>query len=265
MNARKIEKVQEKLEAATWKWWFYLIFVLIQFIPSFAAKGFDPREMGEVISTILQNAIISSVEIVYPLFKIIPILLVILIVLRKKGVARWFNFYVGISYVLFAILQHVAITEEYGFSIVISNLVMLLIVATFWFWDVFAQKNSFMLVKQPLWKYWVIPLAFIAFWYPLNQDTFMPDFNPVYLFNNAAGLTFCMMTPVYLAILLLHYPQINIATLRVTGLAGIIIASYNLLLNFFMYPDTLWWNGVLHIPLLMISGAALGQKKPNVS
>ena len=258
MNARKIEKVQEKLEAATWKWWFYLIFVLIQFIPSFAAKGFD-------ISTVLQNAIISSVEIVYPLFKIIPILLVILIVLRKKGVARWFNFYVGISYVLFAILQHVAITEEYGFSIVISNLVMLLIVATFWFWDVFAQKNSFMLVKQPLWKYWVIPLAFIAFWYPLNQDTFMPDFNPVYLFNNAAGLTFCMMTPVYLAILLLHYPQINIATLRVTGLAGIIIASYNLLLNFFMYPDTLWWNGVLHIPLLMISGAALGQKKPIVS
>ena len=112
MNARKIEKVQEKLEAATWRWWFYLIFVLIQFIPSFAAKGFDPREMGEVISTILQNAIISSVEIVYPLFKIIPILLVILIVLRKKGVARWFNFYVGISYVLFAFLQHVAITEE---------------------------------------------------------------------------------------------------------------------------------------------------------
>lgn len=265
MNARKIEKVQEKLEAATWKWWFYLIFVLIQFIPSFAAKGFDPREMGEVISTILQNAIISSVEIVYPLFKIIPILLVVLIVLRKKGVARWFNFYVGISYVLFAFLQHVAITEEYGFSIVISNLVMLLIVATFWFWDIFAQKNSFMLVKQPLWKYWVIPLAFIAFWYPLNQDTFMPDFNPVYLFNNAAGLTFCMMTPVYLAILLLHYPQINIATLRVTGLAGIIIASYNVLLNFFMYPDTLWWNGVLHIPLLMISGAALGQKKPIVS
>ena len=261
MNARKIENVQDKLEAATWKWWFYLIFVLIQFIPSFAAKGYDPREMGEVISIILQNAIISSVEILYPLFKIIPILLVFLIVLRKKGVAQWFNFYVGISYVLFAFLQHVAITEEYGFSIVISNLIMLLIVATFWFWDIFAQKNSFMLVEQPLWKYWVIPLAFIAFWYPLNQDTFMPDFNPVYLFNNAAGLTFCMMTPVYLAILLLHYPQINIATLRVTGLAGIIIASYNVLLNFFMYPDTLWWNGVLHIPLLMISGAALGQKK----
>jgi hypothetical protein len=261
MNAKKIEKIQVFLEIAAWKWWFYLIFVLIQFIPSYAAKGFDPREMGEVIGTILQNAIISSVEIVYPVFKLIPILLVILIVLRKKGIARWFNIYVGLSYVLFAFLQHIAITEEYGFSIVISNLIMLIIVAAFWFWDVFAQKNEFKPMEQPIWKYWVIPLAFLAFWYPLNPDTFMPDFNLVYLVTNAAGLTFCMMTPVYLAILYLHYPQINIATLRVTGLAGIIIASYNILLNFFLHPATLWWNGVLHLPLLMISGAALGQKK----
>jgi hypothetical protein len=261
MNTKSIEKVQEKFEVGAWKWWFYLIFVLIQFVPTFASKGYDPRKMGEVIGIVLQNAIISSLEIWYPLFKIIPIILVALIVLRRKGVARWFNIYVGISYILFAFLQHIAITEEYGFSIVLSNLIMLLVVAAFWFWDVFAQKNILMPVEQPAWKYWVIPLAFIAFWYPVNPDTLLPDFNPTYLVTNAAGLTFCMMTPVYLAILLLHYPNINIATLRVTGLAGIIIASYNILLNFIMYPDSLWWNGVLHLPLLMISGAALGQKK----
>ena len=258
MNSKE---VQEKLEAATWKKWFYLIFVLIQFIPSYASKGYDPRKMGEIIGIILQNAIISTLQPWYPLFKIIPITLVALIVLKKRGVERWFNIYVGISYVLFALLQHIAFTEEYGFSIVISNIIMLLLVAAFWFWDVFAQKNDFTPVERPTWKYWVIPLAFLAFWYPINPDTFMPDFNPIYLFTNSAGLTFCMMTPVYLAILLLHYPRINIATLRVTGLAGIIIASYNILLNFFMYPDLLWWNGVLHIPLLMISGYALGQKK----
>jgi hypothetical protein len=261
LNTNRIGKVQQKLETAVWKWWFYLIFVLIQFIPTYAAKGFDPRDMGEVISIILSNAIISSVEIVYPLFKIIPILLVVLILMRIKGVAKWFNIYAGISYILFAFLQHVAFPEEYGFSIVFSNLIMLLIVAAAWFWDIFAQKNSFLSVEQPLWKYWVIPLALIAFWYPINPNTLLPDFNPLYLITNAAGLTFCMMTPVYLAILYLHYPGINIVTLRVTGLAGIIIASFNVLMNFVMYPDTLWWNGVLHIPLLMISGVALGQKK----
>ena len=36
MDAKDIEKIQEKLEAMTWKWWFYLIYVLIQFIPSYA-------------------------------------------------------------------------------------------------------------------------------------------------------------------------------------------------------------------------------------
>jgi len=261
MNEKAIKKVQEKLESATRKWWFYLFFVLIQFIPSFTSKSYDPWETGEVIGIILQNAVISSLEMWYPIFKLIPIILVALIILRIRGVTRWFNMYVGISYVLFALLQHIAITEEYGFSIVISNLVMLLVVAAFWFWDVAAQKNDLTPVKQPIRKYWVIPLAFLAFWYPLNQNTFMPDFNPAYLFTNAAGLTFCMMTPVYLAILILHYPKINMTTLRVTGLAGIIIAFYNIFLNFFMYPDTLWWNGVLHIPLLMISGKALGIKK----
>ena len=79
--------------------------------------------MGEVIGVILQNAIISSLEIWYPLFKLIPIILVALMVLRIRGVTRWLNIYAGISYVLFAFLQHVAITEEYGFSIVISNLI----------------------------------------------------------------------------------------------------------------------------------------------
>ena len=79
MKVKNIENVQVKLEAATWKWWFYLIFVLIQFIPSFASKGFDPRKMGEVIGIILQNAIISSLEMWYPLFKLIPIILVALI------------------------------------------------------------------------------------------------------------------------------------------------------------------------------------------
>jgi len=261
MNTKKIETIQEFLETAVWKWWFSMIFVLIQFIPTYAAKGFDPRDMGEVISTILHNAILSSVEIVYPIFKIIPILLVVLILLRVKGAARWFNLYAGVSYVLFAILQHVAFTEEYGFSIVLSNLIMLLVVAASWFWDVFAQKNSFLPVEQPLLKYWVVPLAFLAFWYPINPITFSPDFNIAYLFTNSAGLAFCLMTPVYLAILILYHPQINLVTLRVTGLAGIIIATFNVLMNFIMYPETLWWNGVLHIPLLMISGAALGQKK----
>ena len=125
----------------------------------------------------------------------------------------------------------------------------------YWFcvWEALAQKNDFTPRKQPLWKYWVVPFAFLAFWYPANSNTFMPDFNPLYIFTNAAGLFFCMMTPVYLAILTLYYPRVNMATLRVTSFVGLILAFYNILVNFVMFPEELWWNGVLHIPLITIS------------
>jgi len=90
-----------------------------------------------------------------------------------------------------------------------------------------------------------------------------PDFNPLGLFTNVAGVTLCMMTPVYVGLLSLYWPKVNISTLRVTSLVGLIIALYNVLLNFCVDASLLWWNGVLHIPLLSISlyGLVLSFKK----
>jgi hypothetical protein len=56
------------------------------------------------------------------------------------------------------------------------------------------------------------------------------------------------MTPVYLGILTLYYPKVNVVTLRLTGLLGIIIGFWNMIVNFLIMPDVLWWNGVLHLP-----------------
>ena len=90
-----------------------------------------------------------------------------------------------------------------------------------------------------------------------------PDFNPLGLFTNVAGVTFCMMTPVYVGLLTIYYPRVNITTLRVTSLVGLIIGLYNMNLNFIISPGILWWNGILHIPLLSISlyGLILSLKK----
>lgn len=206
---------------------------------------------------ILENAVIYSLDILYPIFKIIPIILIISIFLFKERARILFSIYIAISYVLFAILQSFAFTEQYGPAIITGNLTMFLIVAAFWFWKAIAQENDFSTHEQQIQKYWVVPLVFLAFWMPMNPGTLTPDFNPIYFLTNNAGLTFCMMTPVYLAILTLYYPKVNIATLRVTSLAGTIIGLYNLLLNFFMNPNVLWWNGVLHLPLLIISIYAL--------
>ena len=65
------------------------------------------------------------------------------------------------------------------------------------------------------------------------------------------------MTPVYLGILTLYYPRVNMVTLRITSLLGVIIGFWNVLVSFLLNFDILWWFGVLHLPLVFISIYAL--------
>lgn len=241
------------------KWWFLLVILLIvlQFVPSYASKGYELPEAGLVTGEILSHSLVYDYPSAFPIFKIIPMLLLVCIIFLQSRITRLFDLYVAITYVLFAFLQNIATTSKYGLGIIITNLIMFNLVAVSWFWEAIIQKNNFTWKKQPTWKYWVIPLALLAFWYPLNPLTMMPDFDPAYLVTNVAGLTFCMMTPVYLSILTLYHPGINITTLRVTSLVGTIIGFYNILINFILSPNLLWWNGVLHIPLIAISIYAL--------
>ncbi len=65
---------QAKLERLTRKWWFFGLFVLIQFIPPYASKGYKIEEWGNVIQHALGNAIVHQYSDLYPIFKVIPII-----------------------------------------------------------------------------------------------------------------------------------------------------------------------------------------------
>ena len=254
MKKENLEKIQGTLELITRKWWFLVLFILIGTItPPIVTKGFDPSKTGEIISYMLQNSLIKFCSPLYPVFKIIPIVLVFALILFGNQIGRIFSLYGGITYILFAFLQSIAITDKYGFGIVTGNFILMILVAIFWFWEASVNKNNLTPQKLPIIRYWIVPLAFLAFWYPVNLESMKPDFNLSYLFTNPAGLAFCTMTPVYLGILTLYYPKVNIATLRVTSLLGIIIGFWNIVVNFLIKPDILWWNGVLHLPLVFIS------------
>ena len=253
MSVENLEKMQTKLELITRKWWFFLFFILIQFIPPYASKGFEVAETGEFIGEVLSHSLVYNLPSFYLIFKILPLVLIICVILFKNRVTRIFNIYVVSTYFLFAFLQNIAFTERYGLAIITINIVMFLLVALFWIWEVAIQKNDFSSPIKLSKKCWIIPLAFVAFWYPINPETMCPDFNIIYLLTNEAGLTFCMMTPVYISLLILHYPRINLVTLIVTSLVGTIIGIYNILTNFIMFPSLLWWNGILHLPLILIS------------
>ena len=262
MYNHKLQK--SNVKRITRKWWFFLSFILLQFVtPPYASKGYEWNQWGNVIMHSLRNAVIYSHPEIFPIFKIIPLVLIALIIVFRNRFRRLFNIYVAFSYMLFAFGQNIGVTEKYGVAICTVNLIMFSVVAGFWAWEAIVLQNDFTPAKIPIWRYWVVPLALLAFWYPADPRTFMPDFNPAYLFKNGAGIAFCTMTPVYVGLLTIYYPRVNITTLRITSLVGLIIGLYNMNLNFIISPGMLWWNGILHIPLLGISvyGLILSLKK----
>ncbi len=259
MTTEKL-KFQNRFDLITRKWWFVVVFILINIlIPPIVTKGYDPSKMGEIIPYIILHSLLTSesLSLLYPIFKILPTILISALIFSGNRFSRIFSFYVGINYILFAVLQSISITDTYGFAVVSGNFILMLVVALLWFWEFVANKNDFTPRKIKLIRLWVVPLAFLAFWFPLNLESMKPDFNLSYIFTNPVGLAFCNMTPVYLAILTIYYPRVNLVTLRITSLLGVIVGCWNLLINFLIDPDILWWFGVLHLPLLFISIYAL--------
>lgn len=250
---------QSKLEKITRKWWFFIAFLLLQglaFIP-FASRNFAISNYVEIAEYSLGYSIIGRInESIFPVFKIIPMILIAMVFVFKNKTTRLFSIYTGISYIIFAIVQNVAITDKYGLSFITVNVVMFIGVAVFWFHEACLKKNEFKEPSFTTWNIFLLLLALFAFWTPGNPTTGMPDFNPAYFLTQNTGLAFCLMTPVYLAILILYYPGVNIVTLRITGLVGLMLGIYNMAFIFGMNTGT-WYVGVLHLPLVIVSGSAL--------
>lgn len=253
----RIQSIQCTLEAKTRRWWFFVGMILLQFlIPPYASKGFALPEWGNIIGYTLGKAWVHSLKPLFPILHVIPTIFILSIIFLRNRVRRAFSLYVGVSYVLFALAQDIAVTPRYGVSIVTINVLMILLVAAVWFWEAVALKNEFAPGKQHLWKYLLLAPAFLAFWYPARNGC-TPDFNPVYMLTGPSGAAFCLMTPVYLTVLIFIHPRVNVMTLRVTGVVGTIIGLYNVVPTLVIWSDTDWWNGVLHVPLLAISVLAV--------
>jgi len=253
MNTNSVqERAQEKLDAVTRKWWLYLLLLLPFFIPPYASRSYDPRETMGLTQQALSHPLIYTIPTLMPIAKAIPVVLIAGVMAWGNRVRRAFNGYVALLYVALACFQNTARTDTYGLVIILSNLALFLVVALLWGWEVIAERNDFEPRQQPLWKWWVAPLALLAFLAPIDTNTMSPDFSPMRLLTNESGLTYCMMTPVILAVLTLYHPTVNLAVLRISSFVGMIIGVMNMLMWFVVIPSG-WWMGVLHIPLLTIS------------
>jgi hypothetical protein len=239
------------LEAAARQWWFLPLILLPQLIPPYASQGYKLSEWGMVNAYILTHPIKGPFASLYPIFQIAPLVLLAISLAAKKPI-RIFSAYVALSYIAVAFLQSISISNKYGFAVCTANVITFLILAGLWFREAVFPKVKFEPQKIPVRKYWAVLLALLPFWGPVNPRTLTPDFNPVYILTSGSGLSFCLVTPLYLAILTLFFPQVNKTVLIATSFIGVFMGLGNFVLEFVLYP-AYWWIGVLHIPLFIIS------------
>ncbi len=248
-----MEKNLKTLDRVTRKWWFFAILIFAQMvIYPVATKNFSFPEIGQIIGYTLGNSFQIEMRSFYIYFQILAIVILSALFIYKNRFGRIFNLYVMVSYIVFAILQNVAITDKYGLSIVTINVVMFLLVAYVWLREVINPENDYSF-KNVKWKdSWLIVLSLIAFWLPLKNGLF--DFNPTHFLYSGSALAFCMMTPVYLTIMSLNIPHVNIVTYRITAIIGFLIGLYNM--KNFQNPAMV--NvAIVHLPLVIISFYAM--------
>ncbi len=249
--------VSRQFESVTRRWWFYLILLAVFFIPIYAERGYDPQNTPKVVMEVLAHALVYSAAWSFPLFKLLPAVLLLPLVFGRVRFSRLFLGYAGINLLIMAIFQAIAKTPSYGWVVMPGNLVIFTLVGAAWIWSA-VRGDPVVFKKQRWWRYWVIPAALLAFWFPVDTSlaTPGPDFSLAKLASNEAGLTLCMMLPVYLSALICCMPGANPVVLRVSAFAGLVTGLLNVT-QFFLNPGYGWWLGVVHLPLLLISAYAL--------
>ena len=238
------------------KWLYpvvYLMFVVISIIPVYAEKPYAPQDTQDVIIN-LQMVSLEPYKQFGPVFHVATLLIVALIVVFGDRMGRVLAAYMGLDYLVIAVVQSMGTTEKYGFVIQTGSLIASVLLGIAWI--VVAVRGALepSYKNVPLLRYLLLPLAILAFWAPYNSEV-QPYFNPTLLITSPDyGLTFCFSTAVFLFLLVLFYPRVDVFVYRITAFNGLLYGLFNM--THFFNPQ-LVWMGVLHLPLLVISLCAL--------
>jgi hypothetical protein len=242
-------------------WWFLPLLFLPQLIPPYASHGYAIAEWPAVNQYIITHPVKTFLPTLYPFFKIIPLIILTGVFLNKKVAGKLFIGWVALVYVLAAFLQSVSVSSRFGIAICTGNLVIFVFLAVIWAREALRSAEKFSIPRLSLQNFWLLVAAFLAFWYPVNLQTLLPDFNPVYLVTSGAGLSFCLSTPLFLSVFLVKYPFINPPVIACTAFVGFFMGVSNLVLEWVIIPSY-WWIGVLHLPLVIISAFSLFRVLP---
>ena len=243
----------QRLELLTRKRKFYLLLILIpSILPPFAATGIGYLwKMPDFIQHV--SDALFGIKSVYapamPALHLLVVLLLLALFIFRQRFGRLFAVLVGINFGLTIFVQAIAVTGRYGLVILTELFIWYAVVVLLWFWEASLQKTDFSFKSGTLRPYWLIPLAIISFWDPdqawnLSLSFFVHGFAPT---------AFCMMSPIYLTVLLFAYPRVNLPLLRIQSFIGLIVGFISLFISFMQEPSAGVYWALLHSPLIGIS------------
>jgi hypothetical protein len=250
------------MDRLTRKWWLYFIFVLIVCIPPLTSEGFIPISEVESLVKYVAEILIKKKEVFVPympLFHIAVILLFATLIKLGNRFGRTFSVSVGIHIFFIMFLQAGAITPKYGWVFYPNGFILISSIAFLWFWESIIQKTDYTFSKLTFKDTWIVLIALYAFW---NPDK-MGYYNPIQLLTSTSPIAFCMMMTIYISMLCILYPNINIPMLRIISFIVIPISLVSISLGLFFEnkSEGIYWM-FLHSPMLIISvyGYWLGMK-----
>ena len=241
------------------KWLYpvlYTAFFIISMLPLYTEKPYAPQETQDVIINLLM-VVTTPYKAYAPIFHVLTLLMITLIAWQPAKMGRVWAGYMGLNYLIIALVQTMGTTEKYGFVLHTGGMVLYGVLGLVWLVVAFRNElqTSF---KSISWQHLLLlPLALLAFWAPYvaSGNGVQPDFNPLLLLVSPDyGLTYCFTTPLFLFLLILFYPQVNKLAYKITAFNGLLYGLFNL--THWSNPE-LRWMGFLHLPLLIISMYAL--------
>jgi hypothetical protein len=246
-------------DLASRKWFYPVIYgmlVVVSMLPPITQVPYDPRNTQDVVMSILMVSI-TPYQAWGWMFHVATLAILALAIYRPQVAGRVMAAYFGVNYLLIAVLQTNAVTEEYGFAVQTGALVATALLGVLWLWVAWRDKLQVSFKHVPSWRWVLFPLALLVFWSPIGLEgsKVVPNFNPLLLLTSPDyGLAYCFVTPVFLFLLILFYPRVDIFVFRVTAFNGLLYGLLNL--AHWFNPDRVWM-GVMHIPLLIVPLVAL--------
>lgn len=237
---------------------FKILLLLLFFTPAYTQIPYDPIYTPEVIASVLSQPLIEHIAFLLPLSKVFLFLIVIAVMINPSRYSRLFFGYYIFLLIIVGIFQNMAVTQDYGFSWLIGNSLVIFIVAGFCLFD-FSKRNTIFSRKNfEMKRLWVLIPMLLAFLMPYSmnaQGVIEPGFGWT-VFMNESGVTYCMITPVMVGVMILFLKDTYQPTLFIVSFIGFVFGLMNML-TWFVFQAESWWMGVLHLPLMILSSYAL--------